>query len=64
MLDNIRLETLESDDIVNSSAFNGLSMRENTKSQNEKQDEASDISGDSMKRGNDFNHMLEKGIFR
>ena len=32
LLDNIRLETLESDDIVNSSAFNGLSMRENTKS--------------------------------
>lgn len=64
LLDNIRLETLESDDIVNSSAFNGLSMRENTKSQNDKQDQASDDSGNTIKRGNDFNHMLEKGIFR
>jgi hypothetical protein len=39
-------------------------MRENTKSQNDKQDQASDDSGNTIKRGNDFNHMLEKGIFR
>ena len=62
MLDNIRLETLESDDIVNSSAFNGLSMRETTL--NDKLDQVSDASSTTHRRSNDINDMLRKGIFR
>ena len=64
MLDNIRLETLESDDIVNSSAFNGLSMRETTKPLNDKLDQVSDASSTTHRRSNDINDMLRKGIFR
>ena len=64
MLDNIRLETLESDDIVNSSAFNGLSMRETAKPLNDKLDQTSDASSTTNKRSHDINDMLRKGIFR